>query len=311
MAEKLSAQASFRRKLFFTFSVELSLPEKLGFAMDKRPPRLTHMALEWPVTMSHRTVELSVNGTKWPLAYNPEKRALEWGDIPLKAPREKDKGTNLFTYKTPEIQLEVVRPGELYQLDRLCGHLEITIPRSVSGLEMKVFTVGGYDSGRPTEANSLLKADVTLFLEDLFDGKIFSPYQHLQFDGVILDSMRLNDILNLLRDQGFEPVDARYGEPKEIKDSYRSDMFKYVIGRKRREGPGELKLWLLVEGTHSQTQRRKEIPGGETFTSQLQTGRMKIYMRGQLQNDKARLMTVMNEIHTLLKERFRHVSTME
>ena len=112
--------------------------------------------------------------------------------------------------------------------------------------------------------------------------------------------MRVEDIKTLFEDQGFKHKTLEL-----------NPMTRYLIEGRRQEGAGELVLWMLVEGTRSQTTRQKEIPGGETFTTRLETGNMVIHLRGQLQGDSGRLVGVMNEIQTLLKERFRHVSTIE
>jgi hypothetical protein len=303
IAQEVAQQVPFSRSLIFAFDLELALPGRVGRAQDNQPPLLTYMALEWPVATSHRSVHLAVGEEERPLAYNPERGVIEWGDVSFKS-FGKAEGTDLYAYRTPTITLFVDQPGELYRRERLSGQVRVEMPRLLSALKVQHFDAMGQEKGVQQEYCSVLTADVVLYLEDCFERKVLSPYQHLQFEGVILDEMRVADIVTLLEDQGFTP---RYRELA----AQRSGMKRYLVQGIRPEGPGKLTLWMLVEGTHSQTTRRKQIPGGQTFTTQLETGNVVIYMRGQLRGDSARLVGMMNEIQALLKERFRHVSTIE
>jgi hypothetical protein len=303
VAREVARQVGFSSSLILAFDLELALPGRVGYTQDDQPPVLTRMALEWPVATSHRLVHLVVGEDKWPVVYNPGRGVIEWGDVPFE-PLGKTEGTDLYAYRTPTITLLVDQPGELYRRERLGGEVRIEIPRSFSNLRVTYFSAEGRQAEVHIEPRTILTTDLALYLEDCFERKLLSPYQHLQFGGVILDEMRVADIVTLLEDQGFTP---RYQELA----ADRSEMKRYLAQGTRPEGPERLTLWMLVEGTRSQTTRRKQIPGGQTFTTQLQTGNMVIYMRGQLRGDSARLIGVMNEIQTLLKERFRHVSTIE
>ena len=303
VAREVAQQVGFSRSLVFAFDLELALPGRVGRAQDDHPPVLDRMALEWPVATSHRLVHLLVGGEEKPVVYNPELGVIEWGSVPFKS-YGKAEGTDLYTYRTPFITLLIDQPGELYRREQLGGEVRIEMPRLFSGLRLAYFSAEGRQEGIAIESSTILTTDLILYLEDLFEHKMFSPYQHLQFEGVVLDEMRVADIVTLLEDQGFTP---RYKElPPE-----RSGMQRYLVEGVRAEGPGKLVVWMLIEGTRSRTTRRKQIPGGQIFTTELETGNMVIYMRGQLRRDSARLTSVMNEIQTLLKERFRHVSTIE
>jgi hypothetical protein len=303
VTREIAQQVGFSRSLVFAFDLELALPGRVGRAQDDQPPELVCMALEWPVATSHRLVHLIVAGEDRPLVYNPERGVIEWGDIPFEA-HGKSEGTDLYAYRTPSITLLVDQPGELYRREQLGGEVRIEIPRLFSALRLAYFSVEGWQKDADIESRTILAIDLTLYLEDLFERKMFSPYQHLQFEGVVLDEMRVTDILTLLEDQGFTPSYRKLV-------AERSGMQRYLVEGIRQEGPGELVLWMLVEGTRSRTTRRKQIPGGQTFTTELETGNMVIYMRGQLRRDSERLVGVMNEIQKLLKERFLHVSTIE
>lgn len=303
VAREVAQQVGFSRSLIFTFDLELALPGRIGRAKDDNPPMVACMALEWPVATSHRLVHLLVGREDRLVVYNPERGVIEWGDIPFES-RGKAEGTDLYVYRTPPINLLVDQPGELYRRDQLSGEVRIEIPRLFSALHLAYFGAEGRKKDADMESRTILTTDLTLYLEDLFERKMFSPYQHLQFEGVVLDEMRVTDIVTLLEDQGFTPHYQKL-------TAKRSGMQRYLVEGIRSEGPGQLVLWMLVEGSRSRTTRRKQIPGGQVFTTELETGNVVIYMRGQLRRDSARLVSVMNEIQTLLKERFRHVSTIE
>jgi len=257
--------------------------------------------VEWPVATSHRSVHLLVEGKEWPLAYNPERGVVEWKDILFKA-LDKAEGTDLYPYEVPVMTLLVEQPGELYRKERLKGEVRIEIPRPFSGLQVDFFDALGRRAGAHMQLYTVLLCAFEVYLEDCFERKVYSPYQHLQFEGIILDDMRIADIMTLLEDQGFKPTCGELAS-----DTAR--MRRYLVMGVRQEGPEELMLWMLVEGNRFQTMRRKQIPGGQTFTTELETGNMVIYMRGQMRGDSLRLVRVMNEVQALLKERFRHVST--
>lgn len=303
VVREVAQQVGFSRSLMFVFDLELALPSRVGSAQDDHPPVLNCMALEWPVATSHRLVHLLVGEEEKPVVYNPERGVIEWGDIPFKS-HGKAEGTDLYIYRTPLIALLVDQPGELYRREQLGGKVQVKMPRRLSGLRLAYFGAEGRQEEAAVESCTILTTDLILYPEDLFERKMFSPYQHLQFEGVVLDEMRVTDIVTLLEDQGFAPSCREL--PVE-----RSEMRRYLVEGVRPEGLGKLVLWMLVEGTRSRTTRRKQIPGGQTFTTELETGNVVIYMRGQLRRDSARLVAVMNEIQMLLKEWFRHVSTIE
>lgn len=303
VARDVAQQVGFSRSLIFSFSLQLALPARVGRAKDDQPPVLTQMALKWPSAPSHQ-IQLQVAGGERPVPFNPEIGAIEWGDIAFIA-EGKQEGTGLFSYRTPSIDLYVDQPGELYRKGQLTGRLRIEMPRTFSGLAIAYFEAGGrLVEKAPFEPRTVVETDLTLYLEDCFQHKVLSPYQHLQFEGVILNEIRVADIVTLLRDLGFTPGQQRLPAQGLVAE-------RYLVRGERPEGLSTLYLWMLVEGTRSQTTRRKQIPGGQEYTTQLETGSVAIYMRGQLAGDGARLIGAMNEIQTLLKERFQHVSTID
>lgn len=308
VVDSIAQQVGFKRSLIFSFNLALGLPGVIGRANDNAAPVLTRMAINWPVATSHRLVRLMIRkGRKEKEAaiqYDPERGVIEWGDISFLPPKGKSEGTNLFTYWLPPMLLIVEQPGELYQQEFLNGEIEIRIPRLFSGLRVDTFGADGSRSEIQRETETILNTQISISLEDCFERKTFSPYQHLQFEGVILNDMRINDIKTLLEDNGFK-CDSR-----QLQSGSQGTQRYIVVGVKTKELE-ELRLWMLVEGLRSRTTRQKQIPGGQTFTTEVDSGHMVIYMRGELQGSSNHLVHSMNEIQKHLKERFRHVSTID
>lgn len=302
VASEIAKQVSFQQSLFFKFDIGLALPNRAAQGFNNKSPKITHMALEWPVATSHRLVRLGIGEqNNWPVIYNPENGVIEWANIPFDA-TGKSEGTNLYQYKIPPIHLFIDQPGELYRRKELRGEIQIEIPQPFSGLHLSYFDALGKLTKIPIEQRTNLVSKIIVNLEDCFEQKIYSPYQHIQFEGVILDQMRINDIVTLLQDQRFT---CRWDNLPTARPSIQ----QYLIIGKRPEGTGELLLGILVEGSRFEATRESEIPGGQKFISNVETGNTTIYMRGQLRGDNKRLLHTMNEIQILLKERFRHVLT--
>lgn len=347
VAKQVAQQVGFRRYLIFEFLLELSLPtltilsdndnkqkeeekqkdeddeeheehegdeesqdkEKNSTNDNKNAlPILTHMEIEWPVATSHHVVSLEEIREKGkpvekPVTYDPERGVIQWADIRFKKKEEKEKGTNLDIYQT-RMRLFIDQPGELYQQEVLAGKVEVKIPNLLSGLQVDYFAANGPKRKPDIEGRTIIASDLTLNLEECFARKRFSPYQMLQFEGVIVNEMRIANIKILLENQGFN------SDYQQLPTD-RSDLQHYVVVGTQRKELEQLRILMFVEGTRSQTTRKKEILGGQTFTTKLTTGHTIIYMRGELRGNKSDLIGMMNEIQKKLKEQFRHVSTID
>ena len=230
---------------------------------------------------------------------------LQWGNIHFE-PVEIIQGKNVLCYRTPFIELRIDEPGELYKQFELNGKVLVEIPCLLSGLQAGYFDVSGkYYPEIKIELKSLVSIEMNLLIIDSFEQRHFSPQQQLQFPELILDELRLADIVMLLKDERFtihsNPLNNETIVPKG----------KHLITASRPEGADRLTLWIVVDGTPSNTTREREIPGGEVFTTDLETGNTTIYIRGQLARDGQRVVKVINQIHNRLKERFRHVRVIE
>ena len=310
VAEQISEQIGFERSLVFEFSLELKLLKHIE-PVDKKPPILRRIVLEWPVNTSRQLVELSLDpelsGRKPTIIYDPKHKVIEWSDVPFERDNTSS-SENVYTFRTPRMFLSVKEPGELYQVRELSGSVRIEIPYLYSGMRLSYLDASGeYDGDMSVEYYTVLTSHLKLDVSTCFDRKVYSPYQYLQFPNVILNEMRRADVIALLKDQLFTCLSKK---PSDLLGEIESGK-QYLIEATRPEGAGTLTLWILLQGTPSNTKREKKIPGEETFTTSLDTGNTDVYIRGQLQGDSMRVVAVINEIHERLKERFRHVSVLD
>lgn len=311
VAEQISQQTGFESSLLFAFVLKLKLPKHIQPIDNDKLPRLSRMALEWPVNTSHQVVHvtwISRDGKEQPTAvvYDPEQKAIEWSDIPFMAD-ESSESDDVHPYHIPLMLLSVDEPGELYQIRELSGSVRIEIPYSYSGTRLSYLDASGkHEQGVTIEYCTILTSQLKVDVHTCFERKVYSPYQLLQFPNVVLNDMRRADVMALLKDEHF----TWQTKPRDLSEETESGK-QYLIQATRPEGAGQLKLWILLQGTPSRTKREKKIPGEETFTTEFNTGSTHVYIRGQLRGDSMRVVAVINEIHERLKERFRHVSVLD
>ena len=321
---QITHELSFERSLIFDFKVEIALPKKIK--LDELPV-IRRMSLEWPVATSYRMLHLNVGaessidkeGQEHPIYYVPEEGSVEWRDIQFESGLlDPDSDESITThvdaphfYSAPMMRLKVDEPGELYQKPILVSRLEIELPNVLlSGLQSEYFAATGY----PAQVKSIAKkttllVDMEINLEQRFDRKVFSPYQHLQFEGVMLEDIRMMDVTTLLRDLGFHviPFDSKPYLTIEESGSQR----KYAVVGRKTEGPDEMNIVILAKGTLGKTERETIIPGGKTFKTVVDSGNLELEMRAELRGNVQKLTNILNTIHTSLKERFSHVTTLE
>ncbi|MEM7131450.1 MAG: hypothetical protein AAF702_34365 [Chloroflexota bacterium] len=295
-------QEGFQRGLGFGIELTLFLPDDLHEKMFSTLPTLSNMEIQWPVTTSHHQITLYVQREEKEVHYVPDGQGtVKWDDVPFKVVKRKPEGSTLDEYSTPPMTLAVKQPGELYDKDSLKGELEISIPVALSGLHLHYFEANGNESEHEIEYSSKIQVKFELKeLADSFKDRINVPYQHLQFEGVILDKMRIKDIENVLKDLGFGKLTRKLSfEGNTLNGS--------VITGKQKIGVEELFLGLVIFGSKTQTTRESEIPGGKKFTTDVETGHTTISMRGRLKGNNSSLIKIMNEFQSKLREQFRHV----
>jgi len=300
VVEQIAQQVNFLRNLLLITRVKLNIPRKVT-----RPdlcPKIARMTLGWPTITSFRKLHLFIENMtpdrEIPFTYNPLNRSLEWTDIQMHV-IENHTDNDFATYVSNEIFLLVDQPGELYQQQNLEGTAEIEIPGLLlSRLRGRLYDgVGNLAQTPDPETVTYIKSAINLILDDAFSTRTRSPYEHLYFDEVIPDQMRIADIKTALVDRGFRILEDQPLPPGH-------DQLKHFILAQRPEGPEALQLWVFLEGKRYETERQTQVPGGQTYTSTFESGELKLYMRGEYPGDSRVLIQEMNALQMALRDRF-------
>jgi hypothetical protein len=209
-----------------------------------------------------------------------------------------EQGAVIRTYASPTMSLLIQQPGELYQEKELKATVDVWIPRLLSGMSARLYGGTGRHAKEYTpEVASEVSTQIRVILGDAFADRIVSTSQHLHFDEVTLDSARIEDIKNALVADGFEHYHERLVS---------SDPEIRLLFYRRREGADHLQLGYLLEGTQYTTERETVI-GGETFTTSLQSGDLRVYSYGTMRRSSREITRAMNRLHQVLRTQFAHV----
>lgn len=327
IAKQTYAQSGFSNSLLFALRVVAKLPT--GLLKDDDVLWVEKVSLKWPTAISPHQVTLFIlkpierdesMGNQFiyyekPVFYEAENGFITWTDLPMifTLPPKEDEYAHV-EYSTWWMQLQIKEPGEFYSQKEIEGSIKIKIPTLLSGLSVPE----GFEFQKVLSLSEI-NINLRIHIEEIFLNKSYYPYQYLHFPNLILNEMRLADILHILSDMRFElwhsPLDA--GENVEDKNyggkarDFDSAFQKYLIIAERVEGSGIMRLWIHIEGFTSRTTREKEIVGNEKFITGFPAGNTAIYIRGQLEGDSIRAVKVITEIQKRLKERFHHVSILQ
>ena len=304
VAKELTIQQGFKPALMFLFKISLIMPIYAGDLINRTvsTPMLKTISLEWPFPTSQTHIALDILGGEAhkKLIYDPHQTRIEWGDIRFNKGFQRE-GVDAYFYLLPLVMLEVKQPSELYGKQILQGTVRIELPILLSGLDVKSYNALGEPTNMPSvDTKTYITVDFDLYPEDCFSNKTYAPYQHIQFEGLILEEMRVADIVKALQDRGFELRDEPLKQMESGKDSV---LRSCTIRARRSEGPNQIDLWLKAEGTVSEVERMRERYGAERFTARVRTGHTVIYMRAELTGNGTRLTQILNEVQLLLKER--------
>lgn len=202
------------------------------------------------------------------------------------------------TYASPVMSLLVQQPGEIYREEKLKARVDVRIPRLLSGMTARLYDGTGQRSkDYAPEVMSEVSTTIEMTLGDAFADRVVSTSQHLHFDEVLLNSARVGDIKNALTADGFE----HYFERQVSQDPDVRMLFY-----RRREGADILEVGYLLEGTRYTTQR-ETVVGGETFTTSLDSGDLKVHSYGTLRRSSREITRAMNRLHQVLRTQFTHV----
>lgn len=297
VAEQINKQINFIPSLLIKSRLMLDLPTHM--VQEGMQPRLTQISLQWPAYTSFRGVHLGIGpapAEENRVMYNPQKKSLEWGNLPMKLIPE-ESGTACKVFGTEWMDLFIDYPGELYRQSSIEGQARIEIPGFLlSGTQVRLFGATGelLKDAQPN-AVSYLNIKFKLVLDEAFAKRTLAPYQHLYFDEVIPDKMRIADIKTAIADRGFRIVPWESTMPPAIIECIKAE---------RLEGPDEMKLLILIEGMHQEAERATKVKGGQTFKSSTESGDLKVYIRGEMRGNSKRLIQEMNALHASLQERF-------
>jgi hypothetical protein len=288
---QIMQRVSFRPELLLRMTVLLHVRSTLA---ENAHPEVSQVSLDWPTHTSLRSLDLRVAGQIHPLRYNPQLKCLEWSGIPMV--RDPDPvGGEIRTFRSPEMDLSIPQPGELYQQESLNGLTEVTVDRLLSGMDARLYDATGQLRRHPRlELESIVSTQFSLILDDAFGRRTLSPYQQLHFDEVIPSEMRIHDIKTALGNLGFtvdEPWSDRGPEARRLSAT-------------RIEGPDTLQLELYIEGKLHKARRQRRVPGGVTYRTDLESGELRIYIYGSQPRDSQQVVHEMNALRWALRERF-------
>ena len=302
VAQRITQQVSFRP--FLQLGVTVSLHVAGGPGVRELKPKVAKVSLDWPTITSLGALKLSVPGWDGPMRYNPLDRAIEWSDVPMARVETDETGGDTVTFRSRQMLLRIEQPGELYRQSELTGRVDVEIPGGLlSGVRARLFdAVGALRTDGVPELRSTVSSELTLTLDDAFSSRLLLPYQHLYFDEVIPDEMRIADIVTALKDKGFD-LEFRHGQ------RHGEDFRRDLLVASRAEGPDTMRLWVFVEGRRYQTERRNQVPGGHTFKSTFDSGDLKVFLCGALPGTSRELTHVMNALQQTLRERFERLKS--
>lgn len=293
---QVRTQENFLRNLLLQMTASLSLPK--GFLPDDAKPVITRMSLRWPTITSLRGLHLFVGESKeeFPVHYDPVSQCLEWFQVPLV--RSSAEGTVCQSFHSEPIRLLIDYPGEWVSQTHLDGSMEVELPgRLLSGLEMALIdSLGRRTATIKPKLTTKLQLDYRLVLGDSFARRTLSPYQHLYFQEVIPDEMRLADIKNALADRGFKTW-SRAIPGRDL---------QYIFLAERSEAPDPLRLAVVVVGIHQEAERQTQVNDKQTVKSTVSSGDLRIYVRGELRGKSQRLIQEMIAFQNALRYLFPH-----
>lgn len=307
VAQQITQQVSFRSYLQLRIFVQLILPASVGEPGPR--PRISRVSLDWPTLTSMRSLHLEKESDDdSAIRYNPNTRAIEWTGTDLHALKGDGSKDAPRTYLSDTMVLRIDQPGELYQAPTLTGTVEVEVPGVLlSGMKARLFFGTGALNRDATAITALstVSSKFTLVLDDAFARRVLTPFQHLFFDEVIPDPMRVADVRTTLESRGFEVLN------QQLLDSARpgSPALRHFLIATRSEGPDVMELWIYLEGRHQDTERQRQR-GGDRFTTKVNSGELKMFIRGSLPGDSRELIKEMNNLQGVLRDRFARLRQM-
>jgi hypothetical protein len=299
---RIKRHVEFKPGLSLRLTVDLHVPRGLADGADAE---VSEVFIGWPTHTALSSLDLRVDGQAYTLRYNPEwedpdsredekECGLEWFGVPMMLEREPI-GGDIRTFRSPEMVLSIAKAGELYWQESLSGRIEVRLNRLLSGTDARLYDATGKLCQRPAlEKESVIASTFSMNLDDAFARRVLSPYQQLYFGEVIPSSMRVDDIITALRNRGFTVDDPPPG----------LDPQSCWIKATRIQGPNRLSLELYVEGQRYKALRQRDVPGGLTYRTHVDSGELRIYVYGFMPGDSQPVIQEVNALRLALRERF-------
>lgn len=293
------------------------------------PPKIAYAYLKWPHTrlegtsgitsLNYNTSNNNLPGTSssylqvqdntyLPSKYDPLEGAMEWHEVPFNVIE-----SSRF-YETT-LQLGVQNPEDLRDPSKdnmtrdLPGYVEILLgPPILSGLETIYFDAEGKrleaeKQEKIVSYQTKLVLRMCLRTSDLFKKRDFSPYRQLEFEGVLPERARYEDVREALHDCGL-----RATPPTDIGPLVQKGLPRETIWHaESRTSAGKFIILLRITNYWYEIQR--EISYGErTDKMSVPSGRMSISIFGSVEGaDNKDLTVLINKLQIQLKERFKFV----
>lgn len=304
------ARHAFQPNLMLDLQVEVIVPNHLA----PQEVILQQACLSWPYVTAPPLFRLQTQeGQSWnamqPVLFDTTTQQVIWSDQLLPQGRrllQKDPHPSIAAgytaFHTPCMRLWTERSTDLHEVDRLEASFEILLKGVLlSGLQARAFDATGRPARWPIELSSALEAHLTLWLDDLFRGKIYTPRCFLVFEGVVASRERVDDIRALLQDMGFTIT----GEQPETEAG--GAIRQFTLTAERTERARQMRLQIVLRGEVVQTEISTLVRGGRTYRTGQTTGRSTLEIVVSQAADHVQLTETLNELQQALKERFRHM----
>jgi hypothetical protein len=213
-------------------------------------------------------------------------------------------------YESVPMVLSIGQPGELYKQRLLRVAAEVRVRGYLmSGTTARLYDATGYYRKDPLTLTTRIHATANLILDEAFDKRDRSPSQHLFFDEIVPEDMRITDLRIALQDRGFDVLGVWTDNDGAAQGGGGISDRSWRLLAHRMVGPDDMFLLILVVGRSFGAQRHTVMPGGGiTHLTELPSGEFRIFVRGSLPRDsEGRLTYEMNMLHGMLRERYGRV----
>ena len=282
--------------LFLMIQVQAKVP-KSDFSDDCQPV-LKKLSLNWPTVTSSDSIELvSHDISTCQMSYNPLSKGWEWRNIHMRHDM-KASSNDFEILRSETVLMNIKQPGELYHQDTLQGKAKVEIEDFLlSSIGTRYFDGTGKHIPSLEKSKTIFESDFHLILDDAFAQRLYSPTRIFNFDGVIPEIDRINDIKSILIDRGF----------KAQKKSFNSQNFLHYLEGQKLDGPIQMTVKIVITGKLFPIEIVKEIEGGKKVKSNRDSGDIKIYILGKTSASHEALILEIDAIQNAINDRFERI----